>query len=206
MEALNEVLFLLLGVLLAFLFGWLRHRLQRQSARVEALALLRALSDVVSRDVDHAERFRHKDRWAGEIGEVAGIVRGDLPTIYGDLKRLAWQIEASSFSHEQSDSGVYCCDELLSDLAALQLLVLRELRSTWMIRQPFKRKELERVARDAIRTLIICRDGIAGFRRADEPGPSYDDEYRSWARGDDIVRRLRGDRRIGEPLPGPVAA
>jgi hypothetical protein len=202
-EIINHILFLGLGAVVTLLFQYLSRRIKRREERIEALTLLETVTEDathdVGHDVGHEERFKHKDAWATEIGEFATAYRKELPDLYISLKKIAWQIESSSFSHKQKDSIEYCCNELLNDLMSIQLNILQEIRGNSDKKGAWTKRKIDSRAKCLVGKMLVNLHGLGLMQPKGQSDPRIAEYIKRWENGEEVTNELRGDRPIGRP-------
>ena len=140
MEYLSDVGLVILGAILTFvterLSGYFKQRKQKQ----DAFNRLDRMLTTIKQAVDHGHDFKNKNDWYLELDALAKADRGWLYQFYEPLKVIAWRIRDQTFMHGQSDAEAYCCDELILDLALLQLKLLPMIPMKLKLRQATTQK------------------------------------------------------------------
>jgi hypothetical protein len=151
-EILRDIGLVLLGAILAFAAERLSDYYKQRQQKREAFQRLDRMLETVKQAVGHGHDFKNKGDWSTELDALAKADQDWLDQLYEPLKRIAWQVRDQSFDHGKSDAAVYCCDELILDLALLQLKLLPLI--------PMKSQLRQAAAKRLASQAVLCWQGV----------------------------------------------
>lgn len=150
----KDLALLIVGVILGIVGNRLSECYKERNQKRDALQRLDRMLTTVKQAVDHGHDFSNKADWYQELNDLAIADRAWLGQLYEPIKRIAWRIRDLSFDHEKRDAEEYCCDELILDLALLQLKLLPLI--------PMKSNALEAKAKELAQEVILNWLGVLG--------------------------------------------
>jgi hypothetical protein len=178
---------------------WLQEKPGIDPKRLAALNSVRNVTDHVRKAVAHGHDFANRLDWVKELQKLADTYRDLIPDLYMPIQRISWKVRDHSFDHNLEDSSQYCCDELITDLRALQFEVLK------LTQKSMAKEDVEAMAIEILEDIELMNMEILGFREI-TPGkplgvPENSEEFRRYqkelekshaeARRQDEERRAR---------------